>query len=242
MPEINDILGIKPYGEAFKITIEKSASGIGELLSAICMPAAMEFGLLFQDKMRYWRLNNVINMITKSKEKFEFTDDKLQMKLNPRIGVEIIEGASWQDDKLILEMWAGLLVSSLDKNEGNDSNLIFINILKSLTSLQCKLLNYLCQNSKVLYDKNGLIYTDSVCEIQMAKLYEISGTNDINRLDREIDHLRALELLPNSGFFSNGGGFSINQEDFSKVSLKPSCLALHLYSKVNGHMNIKDCF
>lgn len=45
MPEMNDIFGIKPYGEALKITVEKSAHGVGKFLSAICMAAATEFGL-----------------------------------------------------------------------------------------------------------------------------------------------------------------------------------------------------
>ena len=242
MSEFNDIFGIKPYGEALKITVEKSADGVGKFLSAICLPAATEFGLMLQDKMRYWRLNNIIKMITKSQEKYEFIDEKLHLKLNPRIGVEIIENASWQDNETILDMWAGLLASSIDKNGSDDSNLIFIHILKSLTGMQCCILNYICQNSKALYDKNGLIYTDSYCELDMEKLFEISGSNDINRLDRELDHLRSLELLPNSGMFGGGGGFSINQEDFSKVSLQPSSLALHLYSKVNGYKDIKDCY
>lgn len=206
------------------------------------MPAATEFGLMLQDKMRYWRLNNIIRMINKSKDKFEYIDDKLQLKLNPRIGVEILENASWQDNELILEMWAGLLASSVDKNEGDDSNLIFIHILKSLTGLQCRLINYICKNSIVIYDKNGLIYTEKGFEISMNKLFEIAGTNDINRLDREIDHLRALELLPSANLFSEGYGFSINQEDFSRINLQPTPLALHLYSKVNGYKDIRDCF
>lgn len=181
-------------------------------------------------------------MINKSKDKFEYIDDKLQLKLNPRIGVEILENASWQDNELILEMWAGLLASSVDKNEGDDSNLIFIHILKSLTGLQCRLINYICKNSIVIYDKNGLIYTEKGFEISMNKLFEIAGTNDINRLDREIDHLRALELLPSANLFSEGYGFSINQEDFSRINLQPTPLALHLYSKVNGYKDIRDCF
>ncbi|WP_439185813.1 Abi-alpha family protein [Carboxylicivirga taeanensis] len=242
MPEINDIFGIKPYGDSLKIAVEKSANGVGQFLSAICMPAATEFGLMLNDKMRYWRLNNIIKMINKSQDKYEFISDKLQLKLNPRIGVEIIENASWQDNELILDMWAGLLASSVDKNDSDDSNLIFIQILKSLTGLQCRILNHICKNSKVIYDKNGLIYTETSCEISLEKLFEISETNDINRLDREIDHLRSLELLPSSSFLSSGSGFTINQEDFTKVTFEPTPLALHLFSKVNGHKNINDCF
>jgi len=241
MNEINDIFGIKPYGEALKISVERSAEGIGKMLSVICLPAATEFGLMLQDKVRYWRLNNIIKMVSKSQEKFNFVDEKLV--LNPRIGVEIIENASWQNDDLILEMWSGLLSSSLDETGVDDSNLIFINLLKSLTGLQCKILNYLCKTANILYDRNGLIYCPEACIINLAKLFEITGTKDINRIDREIDHLRALDLLPSSSFLNeNGSGFHVDQEDFSKIGLQPSSLALNFYAKVNGHKDIRKCY
>jgi len=240
MTEINDVFGIKPYGEALKITVEKSADGIGKFLSTICLPAAAEFGLLLQDNVRYWRLNNIIRMVSKSQNKFVFDKDKLE--LNPRIGVEIIENSSWQEDDLILEMWAGLLASSLDENGKDDSNLIFINLLKSLTGVQCRILNFICQQAKPILDRNGLIYVKENCDMNLEELFEISGCKDIGRLDREIDHLRALELLPNAGILSSGGGFSVDQEDLSRIGLQPSSLALHMYSKVNGHSKVEDCY
>ena len=242
MPELTDIFGIKPYGETLKIAVEKTADGVGIFLNAICLPAAVEFGLMLNDKMRYWRLNNIIRMVTKSQGKYTFIDDRLQLKVNPRIGVEIIENASWQDNDVILEMWAGLLASSINENGSDDSNLIFINILKSLTGAQCSILNYICQNAKVIYDKNGLVYSESGCELSMEKLYEIANNRDISRLDLEIDHLRSLELLPDTGWLGDGSGFQINQEDFTKITLQPSSLALHLYARANGYKVINDCF
>lgn len=242
MPELTDIFGIKPYGETIKIAVEKTAKGVGTFLNAICTPAAVEFGLMLNDKVRYWRLNNIIKMVTKSQGKYTFIDNNLQLKVNPRIGVEIIENASWQDNDVILEMWAGLLASSIDGNGSDDSNLIFINILKSLTCIQCSILNYICKNSNVTYDKNGLIYSESGCKLSMEKLFEIASNRDIIRLDREIDHLRSLELFADEGWLGNGNGFQINQEDFTTITLKPSSIALHLYARANGYKVISDCF
>lgn len=243
MTELNDIFGIKPYGESLKIIVEKSADGAGKFLTAVCLPAAEEFGLMLKDKFRYWRLKNIIRMLEKSQSRFEFDSNELQLKVNPRIGVEIIENASWQDDELILDMWSGLLNSSLTIDTKDDSNLVFVNLLKSITTVQAKLLNHICQIGNILYDKNGLIYSESHCEIMIEKLYKITNCLDINRLDREIDDLRAKALLPSSSFLSSEGtGFSVNQEDFSKVTLRPTPLALHLYARVNGFKEINDCF
>ena len=243
MPELSDIFGIKPYGEALKIIVEKSAEGTGKFLAAICIPAAEEFGLMLQDKIRYWRLKNIIKMLDKTRSKLDFQNDKLQLSLNPRIGIEIIDNSSWQDDETILQMWAGLLDSSLSRDAYDDSNLIFINLLKSVTKVQAKIINHICSSIKVSYDKNGLIFPASDCEINLEHLFNLTNCNDINRLDREIDDLRAKDLLPSSSMFSNaGGGFSKDQEDFTKVKITPSPLALHFYSRVNGFKTISDCY
>lgn len=241
--ESKDIFGIKPYGEAIKIAVEKSADGAGKFLAAICLPAAEEFGLLLRDKLRYWRLNNIIKMIEKSEGKFEFNENTLQLKVNPRVGVEIIENASWQEDDEILQMWSGLLISSINEDGKDDSNLIFVNILKSLTGIQCRIINYICKNVDIKFDKNGLVYSDSICEIVLEELFDIVNTKDLNRLDRELDYLRSLELLPQSGLFGGVGvGFTLHQDDFTKISLKPTALAIHLYARANGYNDIKKCF
>lgn len=242
MPELNDMFGNEPSGEILKIAVEKTANGVGKFLNTICSPAAVEFGLMLNDKMRYWRLNNIIRMVKKSQGKYTFIDDKLQLKVNPRIGVEIIENASWQDNDEILGMWAGLLASSITENGSDDSNLIFINIIKSLTGMQCSILNYICQNAKVIYDKNGLISSDSKWELSLERVYKIANNSDISRLDLEIDHLRSMELLTDGGFLGGGSGFHLNQEDFTKITLAPTSLALHLYARANGYKVTSDYF
>jgi len=230
-----DIFGIKVYGEALKIVVKKAAGKTTEFLSKICMPAAGEFGLMMKDGIRYWRLNNINIMVEKAQGKFKWDSENQELILNPRIGLEIIENSSWQDDESILEMWAGLLASSLDENP-DDANLMFIRILNNLSSVQCKLLNYLCSKCEVKIDKNNLIYTDKYVELEIQTLYRITGIIDISRLDRELDYLRSLELLPGGGL-SGGGGFQLNQEDFSLIKLIPTSLALHLYARAQG---IKD--
>ena len=231
MNDSNDIFGIKPYGEALKTAVEKSADGVGKFLTAICLPAAEEFGFLLKDKLRYWRLSNIIKMIEKSKGKFDF--DGKDLKINPRIGMGIIDHSSWQSDELILELWAGLLYTSSLSGEKDDSNLIFIELLKSLTGVQCRLIQHICSNLEITKDKNGLICTEKGLKINTKELQKITECDSIARLDLEIDHLRSLDLIP-SGQFANDSGFVMNQEDFTSVSIRPTALMLHLYQKTNG--------
>ncbi len=75
-----DLLGIKPVAEAVNTTVTKSLEGVEGFLKLVCAPALEEVGLLFKDKIRHWRLNNVVNLLKKAQDKFEFIDDKLQIK------------------------------------------------------------------------------------------------------------------------------------------------------------------
>lgn len=100
-----DIFGIKPVANAIDKTVQKSLEGLEGFLQLVCKPAIGEIGLLLQDKVRYWRLNNVIKMLEKAKGKLDFQGDKLELKLHPRIGLSIIENSSYIDNDVILEMW-----------------------------------------------------------------------------------------------------------------------------------------
>ena len=46
-----DIFGLAPSGEAIKISVEKSFDAAQSVLSRICLPAAEELGLMFQDNL-----------------------------------------------------------------------------------------------------------------------------------------------------------------------------------------------
>ncbi|MEO6902899.1 MAG: hypothetical protein ABI315_07070 [Bacteroidia bacterium] len=74
-----DLLGIAPYGETIKIAVEKGFGAAEAVLSRICLPAAEELGLMFRDKVRYWRLNNIINVINKLEGKFRFSRAKINI-------------------------------------------------------------------------------------------------------------------------------------------------------------------
>ena len=141
-----DVFGIRPYGESIKIAVDKSIEGAGAFLSRICLPVAEEFGLLLRDKIRYWRVNNIIKILEKAKDKIKYEDGEIKVNAHPRIVMKVIEEGSWNENDEIQEMWAGLLAASCDK-VASDENLIFINLLNQLTNSEAKILNHICERT-----------------------------------------------------------------------------------------------
>jgi hypothetical protein len=227
-----DIFGLAPYGEAIKISVEKSFEAAQSILSRICLPAAEELGLMFQDKVRYWRLNNIIKIIQKSEGIMDFEGEKLTLSAHPRVIKEIMENGSWCDNETLQEMWAGLIASSCDKQDGDDINILFVNTLKNLTSNQAKILNFICENCRVEVDKNGFVFAEHI-DLNLEQLQEIIGEFDIHKLDTEFDNMSSSDLLNGGAFLNHSRGFVFGAEEII-AQLEPSPFAIALYIKSKG--------
>lgn len=217
-----DVLGIKVYGEALNRVLE----GVGAFLGRICLPAAEEFGLMLQDRVKKWRTGNLVEVVQVAERRLLEEGAPEGVHADPRLVARILDESSWTDDSQLQEMWGGLLASSCSESGNDDSNLLFMNLLSGLTKLQAHLLKYSCETTQKGVSATGLILGQSVMATA-EDLVKITGEQDIDRLDREMDQLRALGLLNERGGFDSGGKWLIAQ-------IGPSCLALHMYVRCQG--------
>lgn len=196
-----DILGLKPYGEAVKVATQGVVDGAGAFLGRICLPGAEEFGLLVRDRINQWRTLQAARVAQRSERKLEAIPGSENYQAHPRVVGKIVEQGSWADSDEIQEMWAGLLTSACTAEGDDDSNIIFIELLSQLTRPQAMLLSFACEKSKKRLTWYGGVTADPTLSVTIAEIRQITGVEDLHRLDREIDHLRVLGLLHlQSGF------------------------------------------
>lgn len=231
--DVKDILGIEPVAEVTKCATEKTIDGVSSFLKAVFEPGLQELGYLFKDKVRTWRLNNVLRVIDKAKGKLEFDGENLQIQANARVGLSIIEECSKVDDEELQNLWAGLFASSCTEDGKDDSNIIFVDILKRLSTVEARVLAYACEHCpKVIYP-NGLIIAGTV-RVNLSDLVRITGIADVYRLDREFDHLGSLSLFRDSDW--SNSGFAVDDNSFT-ADITPSALGLNLYYKTHCVMS-----
>ncbi|MFC1613976.1 Abi-alpha family protein [Gemmatimonadota bacterium] len=218
-----DILGIKPIADAGKIVTEGMVKEASYFLRKICGPAADEFGLWFKDKIRIWRNTNNVIMTLKAKEKLKKYSNLENKKANPRITAAIFDYGSWIDNEPVQGMWAGLLASSCTEDGKDESNLLFINLLRQLTSLQAMLFKHSCEKSRKQYssDEKHLYAGSYACSEE--KIQEVSNCMDSTRLDRELNHLKFLGLITYGPVFQS-----------EKIEFTPTVLGLQLYVRCQG--------
>jgi len=219
-----DILGIKPVAESVNTVTKGSVDGASAFLSRICLPAAEEFGLMLKDKVSGWRAKNAVEIANKAQDLLEQQAGGLTISAHPRIIYSTIENGSWAEDDFMQNFWAGLLASSCTQDGKDESNLILIGILSQLTSSQAKLIAYACKNSKPYKSKGGWIAAHEV-EATADELIEVTGINDLQQIDRELDHLRSLELIT-TGF----------QHSTTVADITPHALCLQLYVRSQGYV------
>ncbi|HCM1313598.1 TPA: hypothetical protein N2901_001267 [Vibrio parahaemolyticus] len=221
MEQENDLLGIKPVARA----AEKSVDGLGAFLGKICMPVAEELGLYFQDKVKVWRASNAAKIEDKA-EQIAIKNGGFEGKVvHPLLAWKIMENGSFADTPELQSVWAGLLSSSLN-DDLDDSNHIFIDLVSQLTSIQVKIIEYSCLTANKYVSSQGYIQADDLI-LDASIIFEVSGCNDIHRLDRELDHLNNLGLFSALG----GGGF---HPENGTVILTPSPLSLQLFVRCCG--------
>lgn len=208
-----------------KICTQGAIDGASAFLGRICLPAAEEFGLLLQDKVSNWRQTNTVKMLQKAEKRFNKFDGNTGKRAHPRLVSKIIEQASWVDEDLVQSMWGGLLASSCTDDGEDESNLIFTSILGQITSLQARVINYSCGNAKIHITRAGWISAEEMLLVELKVIEEITECSDFHRLDRELDHLRALQLI--------NGGFDPHS---TNADITPSALALQLYVRSQGYL------
>ncbi len=239
MTEKNDLLGIKPYGEALSLSVQKTFQVVEAFLESTCKPALDELGLMLGDKFRVWRLNNILKILEKSKNKFEFSDGEIQLKANPKVALTFIESASIEDNEELQELWAGLFASTCDKNKTIDEDIIYINLLKQLTLPEAKILKYMCENAGKFKRENGVIFSQTISKT-LEELKLITGLNDLTSIEIILNHIHSLRLNERD-IGTNPSGFLKNSKD-CVTYLTPTYLALKLYMKCMGFRGLIEEF
>ena len=231
--EMKDILGIEPIGEAGLEVTKAAIKGVSSFLELVFKPGLEEIGYLVKDEVRLWRLNNILRTLEKAKGKMEFDGKDLNLTANARVGLNIMEGCSEVDNEELQDLWAGLFASSCTPDGKDDSNMNFVDLLRRMSSVEAKIIDYASSNSKKYIYPNKLIIADRLF-VPFNALASIAGTDDIYRLDSELDHMRSIELL-NQGdaLEGTGGGFTVS-DTTPEANITPSALALNLYFKTHS--------
>ena len=226
------LLGLEGLTDSMRIATRGAIDGAAALLSRLCLPAAEEFGLALRDRISAWRARNAVQMLDQANGIYCSNAPDPADRLNPRLTLFAIEEASWVDDDQIRAMWAGLLASSPSPEGRSDENLLFMSLLKQLSSFQVRVLRFAVERSSKRVTSKGFVLPNPLSYVPIDRFPDLFGTGDVNRIDRELDHLHDLGLIGSIRLEPHiPGGIEL---DSGLANLTPAPLALHLYIRAQG--------
>lgn len=225
-------LSVAPYEKAVDTATKGAVEAASAFLSKTCLPALAELGGMLEDRVSYWRKCQALKLIQKweARVKELGTED---YHAPPRLIETGLERGSLVDSEELSDMWAGLLASSCTPDGSDDSNLLFMNILDQLTIPQAKIIRYAVEHSEKKISADGLVYAEEL-SVDLATLIEISSIGDVERLDRELDHLRSIQMIT-TGFpliLHVTTGESSGKPPVADIT--PCALAIHFYVRCQG--------
>lgn len=136
-----------PTGKSLEVAVEAVKEFVGKIIG----PTLEEVGLTFGDHIRSFRLKRQIRLLLTAQARLEkagITPQTVPLKTF----MPLLEGASLEDDEQLEEKWAGLLASAASGDHGPGVIPSFPIMLKQLTPLDARLLDYLAEGPRVHND------------------------------------------------------------------------------------------
>jgi Abortive infection alpha/Protein of unknown function (DUF2806) len=124
--------------DAGEIIKSGAADKLADIIHKLAGPMAEEIGQLLADKIKVYRLKNLI-AVGKKIQKILAEAHLSPDAVPPRLFLPILEAASIESDETLQDLWAGLLASASDESDSLSPS--FIETLKQLTPAEAKTLN-----------------------------------------------------------------------------------------------------
>src|SRR5665647_4765 len=128
--------------ESYKTTVGL-AEKTGGFLSRV-FGTTIENGVgIIGDKLEYtrWeRQNRIIEKVNEYQKEKNFTQYR---PIAPKFAIPMIVNASLEEDNELQDIWCKLITNSLDPNFDVEIRFAFIDIIKNLTSLDAKILEFI---------------------------------------------------------------------------------------------------
>ena len=107
-----------------------SIEKLTDLFHSLAGPMLEEVGLMLGDKVRVYRVKNLIQTVQKTKRMLKEAGIP-ESPVPPRLFLPIIEASSFEDNESLQDMWADLLASASERTNAISPS--FIETLKQLT-------------------------------------------------------------------------------------------------------------
>ena len=126
----------KASGKAIDLTTK-----VGSFISKIFGPASEQLGGVVEDWAKYFRAKNLLAISDRVEAiRAKRNQSGKPLTINPSLGIPLLEAASIAEDDVLRDMWAELISSATDPDEGMIVRKLFVDLLSSLDPIDAEIL------------------------------------------------------------------------------------------------------
>jgi hypothetical protein len=196
------------------------------LLCRLCQSGAEEAILLLGGELLEGRVETLVKIALAAENMLASEPDFERRRAHPKLVANILREGSWAPDELTVQLWAGLLVSSCQLDESDDTNQKFVDLLVHISPVPARIFIYACEQALRSASGTENCPSSSVL-VTPEELAGISGVSEITRNSANVDHLFDLGLIRTPPYRSS---FSSPEE----FDIAPTSLGLELYKHCHG--------
>ena len=189
---------------------------------------------LFRESLSNYRVASAIEIALRADRMLAFGPSYEQMRAPSSLVLRILEQGSWADAEATQQLWAGLLATSCSLTGWDDSNATYVDLLSQLTATHIRVLTAACTKAAKYMSSIERLSSRPIT-LSAQEMTRITGSRDLIRVHRDLEHLADLGLLT----------MTVRNSSFSPIEgtdIAPTSLGLQLYARCNGHRGAAQDF
>lgn len=194
------------------ITTIEAAEKMGGFFSKVLDEPITEAVGIIGDKLKFMRWQRKLRIVDEVNEILDQKGVTSTRPIPPKLAIPILEQACLEENDELQDLWCNLIANSLDPNFKAEIRYAFIEIIKSMTSLDAKILKYIYETTEETNKttnfrdhpvdffriKDGMNASNVETELSLNNLQRVQcvRNNDINDLRRQVNSIIKKQKSP----------------------------------------------
>ncbi|MBQ7594131.1 MAG: DUF4393 domain-containing protein [Synergistaceae bacterium] len=164
-------------------------SSAAALLYDLLNVPAKELENIIGDYLWYYRLKNLARLndkFQKQKEKKRIMQENMRT-VSPKLGIPLLDAASLEEDDVIQDIWARLLLNAAYANFTSEIRVAFIDIIKTLTPIDAQILRQIYNSvapNDLLSDTSIEVHVNCAKAMNDLKIDALTCGASLDNLER----------------------------------------------------------
>jgi hypothetical protein len=190
MSDIEEIAKAVQKASDLGLKALETTEKVGGFFAQVFKEPITEVAGMLTDRLKFARLRRLIDMQSQVNEILSNRLISETRTVSPKLALPLLEEASLEDDADLQQLWNHLLVNAMDPSFEGDLRIGFVEMIRGLTALDAKLIEFFFQ---LLKREGRLLPLESVIQYSLKK-EQIMQALSISEADYQVSAFNLMRV------------------------------------------------